>query len=294
MDRLIDLHLHSTASDGDFHPCDLPEMARSRGLCAMALTDHDTLSGIPDFLVAAEKAGIEAVPGVEVGIKDDLSRGFKEVHMLAYFVHPGDHILGQTLKKLQKAKVDWSKRQVQLLVDRGFELPYEEVLETSAGSPTVRRPHIWKVLSRHNKGRIEAQEYFRGTDFGGELHVSKDFEVTMEQAVKYIIESGGVPVLAHPAFYGTWPNGALKVLDEACKAGVKGVEAIYAYDVVGKAELPPEKEISALLIKEASERGLVVTGGSDFHGSLTKDVKLGQVAVPYSCIEKLKELTSQP
>ena len=291
MEGYIDLHLHSTASDGDFAPSAVVSMAKDAGLRAIALTDHDTLDGVPEFLAAGKELGIEVIGGVEVGVKNDLSRGMKEVHMLAYFAQPGDHPLAEALVKLQRAKVDWSKKQVERLQQEGFHLPYDEVCQAAEGSPTVRRPHIWKVLDKHNKGKIEAQDYYEMTSFGSPWFVQKEFELTIEETVKLINESGALPVLAHPAFYGDWPKGALKVLDIAQAAGIKGVEAIYAYDAVaGNRPLPKQDDVASFLKNEADKRGLIITGGSDFHGAVTKAVKIGSVQVPYDCLVELRKL----
>jgi len=286
----VDLHLHSTASDGDHAPADVARMAHERGLRAAALTDHDTIDGVPAFLAAAKTWGMEGVAGVEVGVANDERRGLKEVHMLGYFVEPGDHPLGRALERLQRAKVDWSVRQVAVLVEQGFDLPYDEVAAAAEGSPTVRRPHIWRVLSRHNPGALTAEDYFRRTDFGGPWFTPKDYEIPLEEAVQLVLSSGGVPVLAHPAFYGIWPDGALAVLDLACDAGVVGVEVYYAYDAVGAERgLPSQRAIAAVLADEADRRGLVATGGSDFHGSATKGIEIGDAEVPYRCLERLRE-----
>lgn len=290
MERLVDLHVHSNASDGDHAPAVVARMAAERGLAACALTDHDTLDGLPAFLDATAGLGVTGVAGVEIGIADDTARGFKEVHVLGYFVEPGDHALGRVVAGLARAKLDWSVHQVQRLVDEGFSLTYDEVRAQADGASTVRRPHIHKVLQRRNPGRLTPEQFFRRTDFGGDLWVPKSYQVSLEDTVAAIRSSGGVAVLAHPAFYGTWPAGALGVLDQAVAAGIQGVEAIYAYDPVGKAGLPSQDEIARVLEAEAKRHGLVVTGGSDYHGSATKTVTLGHVPVPWACYEELAAL----
>jgi len=287
----IDLHLHSTASDGDNRPAEVVKLASDAGLSAIALTDHDTLSGVAEFIEAANAMNIEAVAGVEIGVKDEPARGLKEVHMLCYFVEAGEHPLGHILDKLAAAKLAWAQREVDLLESKGFRVPFDECRACSAGSPTVRRPHIWKVFQRHNPGAMEADQFFRATDFGGPLYAPKDFQVTLEDVVRFIKESGGVAVLAHPAFYGDWPSGALDVLELASAAGVDGVETRYSYDFVSSRRpgFPTAAEVERVLDVEAERLGLVRTGGSDYHGEITKSIRLGSVDVPYSYLEKLKE-----
>ena len=293
--KYIDLHTHSTASDGSHSPEDLVKMAQAQGLSAIAITDHDTIDGVERFLKKAEELKIEGIPGVEIGVSNDRDRGLSEVHLLGYFIDSYNSPIGNALKKLQKAKYDWSKMQLHKLAEAGFDVEFDKVSLISSGSPAIRRPHIWQAINEKYGEALHREEYYKNTSFGGKWFVQKALSYSIEEATALILQSKGLPVLAHPALYAPWspdlasiPDTIDNILDIAIKAGVCGIETVYAYNSIAHISLPPEKTIERCLSKKAKNYDLCQTGGSDFHGEVAKNVKLGDAMVPYSLLNKLR------
>jgi len=300
--RRVDLHLHSTASDGSLAPAELVARAKSLGLAAIAITDHDSIGGVAEGLAAGRVHDIEVVPGVEIGISHDPDRGLVEADVLGYFFDPGHAELGETLAALQEAKNGKLDRQIAVLAENGLPIDREEVLELAAGD-TVRRPHIWKVIARHHPG-FPAQEFFDRTSFGGDWHVTKAVSLSLEECVELIVRAGGVPVLAHPGAYNTTFSKAGELVDpgvdaaiEVCAgAGVRGLEVYYTYNknrpfydgrpLIDHAEFDRLVSHYAAL---AQRHGLLMTGGTDFHGSNKPQIQIGEIEIPYALLQKLKE-----
>lgn len=301
----IDLHVHTTASDGSLTPEQVVARAARLGLAAIAITDHDSVGGVPKGMAAGEKHGLEVVPGVEIGIAHEPERGLIEIDILGYFVDPGDGRLFDVLTRLQDAKNGKLARQVEVLAENGYPIEVEDVEREAAGD-TVRRPHIWKVLHRCHPG-LEAQEFFDKTSFGGEWHVSKAFGVRLEECVQLIERAGGVPVLAHPCCYSKAFDKGGSLIDpavdaivmECARSGVRGVEVYYPYDRSrphgdGK-PLMSAGELLAVHAHYASlalRQGLLVTGGTDFHGASKPEIEIGDVPVPYGVLTALREARS--
>jgi len=302
----VDLHLHSTASDGTFEPAELVERALSKGLRAIAITDHDTVGGVPAGMEAGRELGLEVVPGIEIGIAHEPERGLVEVDILGYLVDPGHAGLLESMDAMQEAKNGKLRNQIAVLADNGYPIPESEVLEVASGD-TVRRPHIWKVLSRRHKN-LAPEEFFDRTSFGGDWHVSKTFSVSLEESVALIESAGGVPVMAHPGCYNTTfaRNGQLidpgvdSAIRVCAEAGVKGLEVIYPYDK-GRPYYSDEPLISRDQLRElwshyralADKLGLTATGGTDFHGTNKPQIEVGEVEVPYAALARLKELAGR-
>ena len=300
-DALIDLHIHSTASDGSMTAEELVVRAKSLGLVAIAITDHDSIGAVRDGLAAGERHGVEVVPGVEIGIAHDPDRGLVEVDILGYYVDPDHSELAETLLKLQEAKNRKLERQLAVLRDNGLAIDASEVL-AEAGGDTIRRPHIWKVLHRHYPD-FPVEEFFDRTSFGGDWHVTKEFTLSLEASVALIERAGGVPVIAHPGAYNTTFLSDGRVIDPrvdeaigvCLDAGVRGIEVYYPY---GKnrpfhndASLISEEELSELIghyERLADDRGVLKTGGSDFHGANKPHIEMGEVRVPYALLRRLK------
>jgi predicted metal-dependent phosphoesterase TrpH len=301
-DPRIDLHLHTIASDGSETAETLVLKAKSLGLAAIAITDHDTIGSVREALAAGEKHGIEVIPGVEIGIAHDPDRHLIEIDILGYFIDPDFTELESVLQRLQNAKNGKLAKQIAVLAENGLPIEVEEVLETAAGD-TVRRPHIWKVLHRHHPD-FSSQEFFDRTSFGGDWHVSKDFSLKLEESVELIERAGGVPVLAHPGAYNTTfaRGGSMMdpIVDEivatCAGAGVKGLEVYYSYDknrpfhngepLISKDELA---ELVGHYSTLAEKHGMLKTGGTDFHGATKPQIEVGEVDARYSLLQALKD-----
>lgn len=298
----VDLHLHTTASDGSLTPTELVARAKSLGLAAVAITDHDSVGGVGEGLAAGRAHGLEVVGGVEVGIAHEPDRGLVEVDILGYLVDHENAELGEALEGLQEAKNAKLRGQLSVLADAGFPVDEAEVLREAAGD-TVRRPHIWRVVSRHHPS-LSAETFFDRTSFGGEWHVSKSMSLTLEESVGLIERAGGVAVVAHPGAYNTTFGKGGPLIDPAVDAtvkvclgaGVRGVEVVYPYDKgrpFGNDEPAITRdELRALWDHYAGlarQQGALVTGGTDFHGASKPQVEVGEVDVPYALLVKLRE-----
>jgi len=302
VDRRIDLHLHTTASDGTLTPTELVARAKGIGLSAIAITDHDTIGGVREGLAAGAELGIEVVPGVEIGIAHDPSRHLVEIDILGYFVDPEHPELVEALELLQKAKNDKLFTQLAVLAQNGYEIESGEVLAVAAGD-TVRRPHIWKVL-RERYPELRAEVFFDNTSFGGDWHVTRDSSLTLEATVDLIERAGGVSSIAHPGAYNETFTKHRELLDRnvdtaighCLDAGVRGIEVYYTYDKnrpfhdkTGSLITPDERdELIAHYASIASERGVLMTGGTDFHGSNKPQIEVGELDIPFEILERLK------
>jgi predicted metal-dependent phosphoesterase TrpH len=305
-DARIDLHVHSTASDGTLTAEELVLRAKSLGLAAIAITDHDSIGSVKEGIEAGETHGIEVVPGVEIGIAHDPDRGLVEIDILGYFIDPDDAELAESMQRLQDAKNGKLAKQIAVLAANGLPIDEGEVLREAAGD-TVRRPHIWKVLHRHHPD-FEAQEFFDRTSFGGDWHVTKDFSLSLEDCVALIDRVGGVAVLAHPGCYNTTfakggdliDPGIDAVVRVCVGAGVRGIEVHYPYDKArpyhNGGPLISTCELGALVSHYAAlarHHGILETGGTDFHGSNKPDIEIGEIEVPYRLLRGLRELAGR-
>lgn len=258
---MIDLHTHSTASDGSYKPAELIDYAKSLGLNAIALTDHDTSEGNFEASAQAEKIGITFIPGIEISA--DYGKG--NIHILGYFIDPADKKLRVTLKELVDYRIDRNHKIVAKFRELGFDIVYSEV-EALAGSEVVGRPHFAKLLI--DKGYASTtQEVFDNYLASGKAAYFPKKRLTPQDSIELIRNAGGFPVLAHPGQYKFPDEKTLRnTLEELISLGLKGLEVFYS-------DHTPEQ--TALYIRLANEYGLTVTGGSDFHGSMKPAIKLG-------------------
>lgn len=265
----VDLHLHSTASDGHFSSSELVAMALERNLIAIAITDHDTTAGVDEALGAARGTGIEVIPGVEISC--DVPH--EEVHLLGYYLDHHHPALQEKLHAMRDVRFQRAKGMIAKLAALGFPLPWELVAEL-AGGESVGRPHVAQAMVKMG--------YVASTDEAFDLYIGRNGPAYVERyklspldAVSLIKEAQGLPVLAHP----------LKVthfLPALVERGLVGLEVYYngysAEDVRGLADL-------------ARKFGLIPTGGSDFHGSGALDtVEMGGIWVPLESVERLRAL----
>ena len=273
----VDLHIHSTASDGALSPEEVVGESVRRGLSVIALTDHDTVNGVAPALAAAEAfPGLRVVPGVE--LSTDVAQG--EVHILGYFIDYSDGELLARLERMRNSRRERAQEMIARLGDLGVNIDWSRVQEI-AGEGSVGRPHLAQAMVEGGYvGSLkEAFDSYIGR--GGPAYVERR-KLTPAAAVELILRVRGLPVLAHPL---TVADPETLVI-ELKAAGLIGIEAYY-------------KDYSAAdvgkLLSLAESHQLAVTGGSDYHGLDTEsEAGIGSVEVPLSAAEHLMALAPSP
>lgn len=288
---MIDLHAHTTVSDGGDAPAELVAKAAAAGLSALAVTDHDNDSGCDEAVAAGLRLGVEVIRAVEISCDvDDLEqRGFKPrrrptMHLLGYFIPEGDNPLSRALAELQQQRANRNRLIVERLNELGIPLTFEEV-EAEAGGPgsQIGRPHFAAVLVRRGAVPDYQTAFDRYLAKGAQAYVGRKL-YSPAQAVALMLSAGVVPVLAHPLTLHL-DDGELEVfVDALVEAGLMGVEGYH-----GDWSLEDQAGVRAL----AAARGLIVSGGSDYHGDMRPDRSLpgGRhgVLVPDEVLDELKE-----
>jgi predicted metal-dependent phosphoesterase TrpH len=274
----IDLHTHSVYSDGTFTPADLFRLAADRGLDAVALTDHDTTSGLAEAAIAATAAGIEMVPGVEFSTV----REREGMHVLCYFMDPAHPEFMAELRRLQEDRFSRGERMVAKLQELGYPITFERIREIARGGNIIR-PHVAQALVE--AGVVPtAKDAFSDELIGsGGLAYVEKHALHPLQAIELIHRAGGVCVLAHP---GTWREVSpvpVEDIEELVVAGLVGIEAAHP-------EHTPEMEQG--YVEMAERWGLLWTGSSDCHGTRYDPVRLGSRSTPPDQFERLKERAS--
>jgi predicted metal-dependent phosphoesterase TrpH len=273
----LDLHLHTTFSDGSRTPSDVLTLASKAKVSALAITDHDTVSGLPEALEAGRSLGIEVIPGIELSSR----WGATELHILGYFLDWNDPELRGHLTRFQEARHVRNPRIIEKLNALGLALTYEEV-KTLAGNDSVGRPHIARVMI--DKGYVtSAKEAFdRYLADGAAAHVPRELPEPAE-AIAVIRAARGVPVLAHPSWLDR-SEGIYKICEQLKALGLAGIEVHYSTH---------RPEQTATYLDVARRLNLLVTGGSDFHGVTKPDIEVGigkgQLKVPEALLEPLRK-----
>ncbi len=272
----VDLHLHSNASDGTDPPEVVVEKAAELGLTAIALTDHDTLSGIPAARAAADNLPIELIPGVELSVDHN---GVK-IHMLAYFIEPGPGPLQDRLESLRAGRDVRNPLIVARLNDLGYPITMADVEQQAAGD-AIGRPHIADALVEAGLVRDRREAFAELLGDGRAAYVERD-RLTAVDAIALATASGGVTSIAHPYSTGLDAASLRAMVAELRDEGLAGIEAYYS-------EHSPFTRTQ--LAELAAELGLVATGGSDYHGSgkphLSIGTGTGDLVVPDSALEGL-------
>jgi predicted metal-dependent phosphoesterase TrpH len=260
---MIDLHTHSSASDGSLSPAELIDAAVSKGLSAIALTDHDTIDGIEDAAAAAKEKNITFVPGVELGIKWEPG----EFHLLGLGItHPSDSFK-EALNELCILRENRNREILDKMIELGIDVQYEDIQALSKGK-IIGRPHFAMFLVNRKIVKTREQAFDKYLGKNRPFFVPKQ-GLDLEKSIQIIKESGGIPILAHPmSLYVSW--GKLPdLLKSFQEKGIEGIEAWH-----------PAIKVSACKRLEMLGRslGLHITAGSDFHGELRLDRKLGITA----------------
>jgi predicted metal-dependent phosphoesterase TrpH len=273
----IDLHTHTNFSDGSFSPTALVELAHQKGLDILAITDHDTTEGLLEAMEATETFPLELISGIE------LSTEFqgREMHMLGYFIDLSDPQFQTRLEQLRSSRID----RIQHILDRlhtlNVEISLAEVQHV-AGSGTIGRPHIAQILIKKGyvKGMKEAFDRFLG--IRGTGYVRRAVPEAAE-IITWITDAGGIPILAHPYWEGLNPDEMVISCRTLIDQGLRGLEVFYGTFSA--------RQIS-LNLQLARQFDLLITGGSDFHGTFKPDISIGtgrgSLKVPSKVIDHLR------
>ncbi len=271
MANVIDLHTHSTASDGIYAPAELLRQAHGVGLRVLALTDHDTTNGLDEASATAQHLGIDFIPGIEI----NTDVGSDEIHVLGYYLQYQQPEFQRVLQILRDARERRGQRMVELLNEQGVAVSWERVREIAQGA--VGRPHVAKALLEAGfvQSISEAFDKYIGKECPA--YVPR-YKLAPVDAIRLIRSANGLPVMAHPI--------DLPGLDELCEwlpklveAGLVGLETYY-----GPYTEEKEQQLRAL----ADQYHLIPTGGTDFHGPGIHPTPLGGRFVPFEAVERLK------
>ena len=278
----IDLHIHSTASDGTLTPQEIIFQAIKLGLKAIAITDHDTLAGSKQALDAGIPPTLEFLTGVEISAAPPpFYAGSGSFHLLGYSIRLDDPALNHALTELQQARKNRNPAIIARLNDQGIGIALDEV-QREAGNGQLGRPHIGQALVRKGvvKSINEAFDRYLGTN--GSAYVDK-FRIECNHAIRLILDAGGIPVLAHPGLLNCKTDDQFNKLIAGLKEmGIQGVEVFYSEHT---------QEQTRLFTDLAQYHDLVMTGGTDFHGAIQPEIALGtgkgDLFVSYEVFEKL-------
>lgn len=267
--KYADLHIHTKFSDGAYAPERIVEEAHARGLACIAITDHDEVAGITPAKKAAQALNLEVIPGVELSAEI----GETEVHILGYFIDWQAQWFQDKLKQLCQVRKERALAIIEKLKQHGIELTADELL-SGTDLYSIGRLHIARLLTK--KGFVHStQEAFHKYLGNGRSCYVKKFKLTPTEAIGMIVTLKGVAVLAHP-----YNIGSDERIAEFVQQGLRGIEVYY----------PEHDPANTTHYRNLAQKyGLLLTGGSDYHGLAEVGVTLGEVKIPYSLVEALKQ-----
>ena len=271
----IDLHLHSTESDGRLTPAELVELAHRNGVRRLALTDHDTTGGVAAAIEAGRRLGLEVIPGIELSA--DVEGG--DVHMLGLFLRFEESAFQDKVAWLREGRVGRAMQMVAKLSELGAPISWERVKEI-AGEASIGRPHVAQALLEAGHVRSMPEAFDRFLANGGPAYVERE-RFSAAQSIDLIHSVGGLAVLAHPIE----SRGAEALIPRLAAVGLDGVECYYQ-------GYPPD--VVERLVATARTHRLVPTGGSDYHGFPMSGMTAatnepGSVQVPPEVLDELRE-----
>lgn len=274
----LDLHLHTTHSDGSCTPTEVVNMAHRAAVTALAITDHDITTGIAEAIAVGQQCGIEIIPGVEISSL----AGSSEVHILGYFLDWQDFDLLERLKTLRDARHRRNPQIIERLQTLGIGITYDEV-RSLAGTDSIGRPHIARVLMDKCVVASAKEAFDRFLAEGKPAYVPRELPSPAE-AIRWIKAARGLAVLAHPTWVRVAEQPLIDLVRQLKADGLDGVEVYYSTHAARQT-----REYLSL----AQQLGLLVTGGSDFHGLTKPDIEVGigkgTLHIPTSLLPKMKD-----
>ena len=280
--KLIDLHTHSLCSDGAQKPFEVVRSARDAGLSAIALSDHDTIEGVREAMEAGQQLGVEVIPAVELSAQSDT-----ELHILGYFIDIQNKRLQEAMAYALQVR---DERQVEVcrkLNEQGFEITMEELRAEANGNPVLCRAHFAQIMVRKGYAESVKDAFNRYLSVGCYAYSNRQ-ALTGPEAVSLIREAGGIAVAAHLHLIKL-PDPQLKAyLQELIPYGLDGVEGYYT-------DYTPDMEQRYRAM--AKELGLVISGGTDYHGANKPHISIGkgrgELEIPYSVLDGLRQRHSE-
>jgi len=273
----IDLHVHSTYSDGTMSPKELVEYAERKGLQAISITDHDTIDGVDEAIAASKNDTFKVIPGIEIGAKySDIT-----IHLLGYFIDQNDQEFRKALEVVQDARNARNDEILFLLEKLGIHISKAE-LRTISQVGQTGRPHIAKILLKKKVVKTLDEAFKRFLRLGAPAYVPR-FLYTAEEVFNMIHLAGGIGVLAHPLQLRSRGINLNNAIKELVTLGLDGIEIYYPTH---------SKKTRTTLLRYADECSLVKTGGSDYHGENRPGTTLAggkNVTVPYELLEKMEQ-----
>lgn len=270
----IDLHLHTTASDGTFSPNQVVRVALELKLKAIAITDHDTVGGIKGALEEAENEPIEVIPGIEFSTEINSS----SIHVVGLYLDFQNKELLELTHEIQNAREIRAKKIIEKVnsLKAGPEITFQEVLELSDG--LIGRPHIGEIMLRNGYAKTMNEVFEKFLKRGGPCYVPR-FKLTPKEAITFLKKIGAIPIIAHPGYISDEIDLDSFIAEQKLH-GLMGLEVYY----------PSHTKKQVKLYKElAKKHDLLESGGSDCHGKLNEGPFIGKLNIPYSLLKKIKE-----
>jgi len=272
-----DLHIHTNYSDGTFSPEKVVQTALSKDLSAIAITDHDTVSGNEEAIIEGKRQRLEVIPAIELSI----SHNSGEMHLLGYFIDYKSKELNEKLYKLREHRKQRNPKIIEKLKQLGIEVDLQQIRK-NANNGNVGRPHIAAAMLEKGYVSTIKEAFDLYLKKGGPAYVPKE-SLSPEEGIRLIETFGGVPVLAHPYTLGLSNEELNKLVSRLKEIGLKGIEVYYL----------SHRNNNKFYEKLADIHGLCKTGGSDFHGFDRPDIEigtgLGSSRLSYSLVEEMKK-----
>jgi predicted metal-dependent phosphoesterase TrpH len=277
MDRFIDLHVHTTASDGAFTPAQVVKLAQTMGLAAIAITDHDTVAGNAEAYAEGLRDDVEVIPGVEISCDFTPTN----IHMVGIFIDPTSPALSDALADVREHRQRRNPKILARLAELGMSIDLAEVTARARGE-TVGRPHIAEVMVAKDYVADTAEAFDRFLANGKPAYVARR-RIAAEEGIQLIHAAGGLAFIAHPGLLALPPRVLEGMIFKLARAGLDGLEVYYTD------HLPTD---TAFMRRIADEFDLLQTGGSDFHGPAKPGVDLGRgrgdLRIPYDLVVHMK------
>lgn len=275
---MIDLHAHTTSSDGTLSPSELIREAARAGLSAIAVTDHDTVDGLDRSIEEGHRVGVRVIPGIEINAR----ARYGSIHLLGYFIDHHGAELQSRLEQLRHHRSNRNTRIAAKLRELGFDIDYEEVRK-EAGHAAVGRPHFARVLVAKGAASNFQEVFQRYLREGAPAYVERE-QLSDAEGIGLIHSAGGLAVLAHPYRFRLRPPEIEAAIIDLREHGLDGVETYYSEH---------NEEFTQFLLEVARRHGLPVTGGSDFHGANKPHIALGvgkgNLNIPDSLLQPLQD-----